>query len=147
MLFHSIVLLLGISVSNALPLDHAQAPRKLAQRAKSYAVVNVDGGSTASTTLSQVTTTVLQPITVIPKVTSSTSISTPEPSPEPSPEPTPEPKPILVTVVITETASPTKFYDDGMWHTSYPVKTFEEIATPTVTPSSSYNQTFGRRLK
>lgn len=133
------------SLSNALPLDAALKPRNLVQRAKSYSVVNVDGGSTVP---SDTPTTVLETTTAIvtSKATSSTPTSTSTPSSTPakkqpssqaSPKPTSTPKPSVVTVIITETVSPTEFYDDGMWHTLYPVKTFEQVVATTTASSSS----------
>jgi hypothetical protein len=162
MLFNSRYLIYGLTIatfSSALPLEGASKPRSLVRRAKSYSVVNVDGGSTASP---EATTTVFQPTTATATVTlqksssSSTSTSAPDsehPPSEAHPTPTPTPEPSVVTVIITETASPTKFYDDGMWHTSYAVKTFEEVAPTPATSSihcapsvecswpQSYNQT------
>jgi hypothetical protein len=131
MLVNSLFLLFGISMSNALPLDGAQAPRNIVERAKTYKVVNVDGGSP---TPSPATTTLLQPTTVTVEVTTSTSTCTTTTEQQLPPEPTEDPEPVIVTVKVTETVSPTKFYDDGMWHTSYAVKTFEELAYPTPSP-------------
>ncbi|KAE8826636.1 hypothetical protein PTNB73_08142 [Pyrenophora teres f. teres] len=75
---------------------------------------------------------------------SSSSSSTPSPS-TPSPMCTPlisnstttmpneTPKPIFVTVTVAEPAGTTDYYDDGMWHTRYAIKSFGHdaaVATP-----------------
>jgi hypothetical protein len=41
------------------------------------------------------------------------------------------PKPIFVTVTVSTDDGPTSFYDDGMWHTYYRIKTFEAAAAAT----------------
>ncbi|KAI4662358.1 uncharacterized protein J4E79_004647 [Alternaria viburni] len=55
---------------------------------------------------------------------SSSSISTPVETP----------KPIFVTVTLSPDNGPTEYYDDGMWHTHYRVKTFEAAAAVTAAP-------------
>ncbi|KAK1919415.1 hypothetical protein P3342_013154 [Pyrenophora teres f. teres] len=43
------------------------------------------------------------------------------------------PKPIFVTVTVAEPAGTTDYYDDGMWHTRYAIKSFGHdaaVATP-----------------
>ncbi|KAH6872681.1 hypothetical protein BKA58DRAFT_150632 [Alternaria rosae] len=44
------------------------------------------------------------------------------------------PKPIFVTVTLSPDNGPTEYYDDGMWHTHYRVKTFEAAAAVTAAP-------------
>lgn len=190
-------------LTKGLPLEATSKVRDIAPRAKSYAIVNVDGGSTAApdattvvektkveTETVQVThvastmTGTINSATADPTLaptppssspspssskssispsasyisTPSSVVSTPESTPQPSSsssvKPTPTVDPSVVTVIITETAGPTEYYDNGLWHTSYAVKTFENIvlttltsiassSLPTLEPSStsSYNQT------
>ncbi|KAF2274139.1 uncharacterized protein EI97DRAFT_435502 [Westerdykella ornata] len=140
MVFGSRYLALALSLTplaRCLPLNGAPSPRNLVQRTRSYAVVNVDGGSTA---LAEVTTTAL----LHPTSTTSTPASTTKASSTSIPTPAeerPPPSPVtktsnIVTVIVTETAQPTEFYDDGMWHTRYPVKYFGD-AVPALTSSST----------
>ena len=147
---------------NALPLDTNQ-PRDVLPRAKSYSVINVDGGASTEapadattivdrttktveitnpgpTVTAEVTATVVEPVPV-PAATSpssSTSSSTPTPtSSSTTTIPTSSssaasttietPKPVFVTVTITDDAGPTEYYDDGMWHTSYRIKSFDAV--------------------
>jgi hypothetical protein len=66
-------------------------------------------------------------------VTNSTWSSTPTPIETPAP--------VFVTVTVSKANETTQYYDDGMWHTRYPIKSFEPavitstssalIATPT----------------
>jgi hypothetical protein len=127
-------LILAISsLAAALPLEGAANPH-LNARTKTYAIVNVDGGSTSAppkpTTVVENTTETVKvtdaPTTVTDKVTATTTpTSTPKSSPsKPAQQQTPAPTPSVVTIVVTESAAPTEYYDNGLWHTSYPVKTF-----------------------
>ncbi|KAJ8117839.1 hypothetical protein OPT61_g1051 [Boeremia exigua] len=134
---------------NSLPLGTTQ-PRDVVPRAKSYSVINVDGGAATkapaeatttveqtvkSTVTAEVTATVVEPAPV--SAAPSTSSSTPRPSSSTptstrttqTASTTQTPKPVFVTVTVTEDGGPTEYYDDGMWHTSYRIKTFEAIAT------------------
>lgn len=132
-------LLFSISV-HALPLDGNANDRKLAPRSKTYAIVNVDGGSpTAATTTIvdnhtrtvQVTDTATDTVTATaapaPPQTSSSrsssSASTSAPTTTPTTISEPTPGTSLVTVIVTEAPAPTEYYDNGLWHTRYPVKT------------------------
>ncbi|KAF2727422.1 hypothetical protein EJ04DRAFT_517264 [Polyplosphaeria fusca] len=155
------------TLSNGRPLDGNNGHRiDIAPRAKSYAIVNVDGGSTsavdaattvvAETTKTEtikithispgptdtVTATVTRPAPVSTPTSPSASSSRPESSPPSSPsaseKPTETSEPSTVTVVITDTEpAPTEYYDNGMWHTLYKVKTFETLAAT----SASFNGT------
>ena len=136
---------IAATLINALPLD-ANQPRDIVPRAKSYSVINVDGGATseapteatktvqvtdpATTITAEITATVVEPAPVptSPSTTSSTSSSSS--SKRTSTSTTATPKPVFVTVTVTTDDGPTSYYDNGMWHTSYRVKTFEAIATP-----------------
>ncbi|KAF2241547.1 hypothetical protein BU26DRAFT_172689 [Trematosphaeria pertusa] len=196
MLFNTLYLTFLLSTLSAgLPLEGALQPREIIPRAKSYAIVNVDGGSStpppaetttvtedktktikvtdAASTPTDTATATLHP-TPAPtgserssgptRATSSSPATTPQPKPSSSERPVATPAPSIVTIVITETAAPTEYYDNGMWHTSYVVKTFwaaavasSTISTSTVAASASpslpiledaalsYNQTHGRR--
>lgn len=128
----------------ALPLDSNQA-RDIMPRAKSYSVVNVGGGATPTvdttktvevtnagpTVTAKITTTIVEPVpaptatstssTTSPSSTSTTATTT-------SPSTTATPTPVFVTVTVTDDAGPTEYYDNGLWHTSYRIKTFETIA-------------------
>jgi hypothetical protein len=129
-------LILAISsLAAALPLEGAANPRELHARTKTYVIVNVDGGSTSAppkpTTVVENTTKTVKvtdaPTTITDKVTATatpTSTSTPKSSPSKPAQQTPAPPPSVVTIVVTESAAPTEYYDNGLWHTSYPVKTF-----------------------
>ncbi|EMD89244.1 hypothetical protein COCC4DRAFT_32162 [Bipolaris maydis ATCC 48331] len=48
------------------------------------------------------------------------------------------PKPIFITVTVSEDDGPTEYYDNGMWHTNYRIKTFEDdaVAAPTAPPTA-----------
>ncbi|KAJ4382160.1 hypothetical protein N0V86_002491 [Didymella sp. IMI 355093] len=93
------------------------------------------------TVTAKVTTTVVESVPV-PAKTSSTSSSTCSPTPTSSststkatttsPSTTTTPTPIFITVTVTDDAGPTEYYDNGMWHTSYRIKTFEAVAAPTL---------------
>ena len=140
---------MAATLINALPLDQNQ-PRDVVPRAKSYSVINVDGGATskasaeatktvqvtdpATTITAEVTATVVEPAPAPtrPSTTSSTSSSSSSKrtSTSTTPSTTATPKPVFVTVTVTTDDGPTEYYDNGMWHTSYRVKTFEAIATP-----------------
>ncbi|KAF2852318.1 hypothetical protein T440DRAFT_467012 [Plenodomus tracheiphilus IPT5] len=143
------------TLASALPLDN----RDIIPRNKSYDVVNVGGGSQipATTVIEattvevvnpgptvEVTTTVGNPS--VPTSTSSTSIRTTRASSSASISAAPSstsaistetPKPIYVTVTVPADDGP--YYDDGMWHTKYRVKTFDAaaMATPSALASSS----------
>jgi hypothetical protein len=175
----TLAILASISIfANALPLD--TKARDFIPRQKSYAIVNVDGGSTQvaqATTVIQTTKTVEivnsgPTVTVVepaPKPTptsssaSSTSASSSSSSPSSTPtsasksssstsKPTPSvtssasssistpvetPKPIFVTVTVTNDDGPTEYYDNGLWHTMYRIKTFEKAALATAVVSST----------
>ncbi|KAF2263795.1 hypothetical protein CC78DRAFT_533789 [Lojkania enalia] len=166
------IILSALSLSSGLPLDNVQHQRAdVAHRAKSYQIVNVDGGSTApsepTTVVAKITATETIKVTDVPlaatdtttttvvehtpipplaptlsslnsRVTSTLSStnsasspclsSTPGSTLLPSWSPSQQPPNIggtsILTVVITApVASSTEYYDNGMWHTNYPVKT------------------------
>ncbi|KAF2872160.1 hypothetical protein BDV95DRAFT_571615 [Massariosphaeria phaeospora] len=152
MLFNSLcftLLPLFSTLSNGRPLDAAEKPRDLAPRAKSYLVINVDGGSStppapeATTVIEEKTKTKIETIQITNSPTASPS-ATPIASPSTSCKSSSGPQsssppaspltietapPSVVTVIITETAGPTEYYDNGLWHTSYRVKTVEAAVT------------------
>lgn len=163
MLLSSLLLTLLLStLVAALPLDNGSKPQHLVPRVKSYAIVNVDGGSTtepspepttvvddktktirvtdaAPTKTGEATTTVAPapvPTSSSSACTSSTSspISTPQPSSTPTAHPSETPVPSVVTVTVSEPTGTTEYYDNGLWHTSYAIKTFEQVVA---TSSSS----------
>lgn len=155
MFFNTRVIILATlasTLTNALPFD-AQQPRNIVPRAKSYSVINVDGGATTEapveatktievvnpgpTVTAKVTTTVVEPapVPVSPSTTSSASSSATSSSTRTTKNPpttTVTPKPVFVTVTVTTDDGPTEYYDNGMWHTSYRIKTFEAAATPSL---------------
>ncbi|CAO2647798.1 Nn.00g087200.m01.CDS01 [Neocucurbitaria sp. VM-36] len=167
------------------PLDVAK-PRNLIPRSRSYAIINVDGGSSTEapaqattivketktvevvnpgpTVTQEVTSVVVQPVPA-PAVTSSsskstsrstsslssststslssstsTSVSTPTISSSSAVSISTSietPKPIIVTVTAPENSGPSDFYDNGMWHTLYRIKTFEAVVATSTVPTSS----------
>jgi hypothetical protein len=165
MLFNArhMAILASISIlANALPFD---PPGQLVQRQKKYSVINVDGGATqpaqatvveptktievvnpGPTVTQEVTTTVenAAPAPTTASSSSQSSSSTPIITSTPtlpatsssSSKPIETPKPIFVTVTIPKDDGPTQYYDDGLWHTRYPVKTFE-AAVAAITPLAS----------
>lgn len=133
------------TLANGLPLDS----RDIHPRAKSYDVINVDGGSptrapTQDTTTIEVTATVTGSTSAtttssasrsLISTTTSYSISTASITSSPSSsisEPTVTPKPIFVTVTVPIEGGPTDYYDDGLWHTRYPIKSFEAAVATSV---------------
>ncbi|KAF9697471.1 hypothetical protein EKO04_004856 [Ascochyta lentis] len=160
------------TLAYALPLDTTK-PRDLVPRAKSYSVINVDGGASTEvpadattiveqttktvqvtnpgpTITAEVTAAVVEPVPAPVATSTSTSCTSSSPSQSPSSTSTPSsistttiptsassvaststetPKPVFVTVTITDDAGPTEYYDSGMWHTSYRIKSFEAVAT------------------
>jgi hypothetical protein len=142
--------LLISTLAAALPFEGASDPRILAPRSRTYAIVNVDGGSTTippkPTTVVEDKTKTVQvtdaPTTVTDKDTATatavpapSSIQTSDSSSTSSPKSTPSqpaqetPTPSIVTVIVTESAAPTEYYDDGLWKTRYPIKTFATATT------------------
>lgn len=130
-----------VALASGLPLD-APKPRNMIPRAKSYAVINVDGGSSTQAppqVTSQVSTTTVEvtasgptvteevTATVVESVIVSKSIS----------HPIETPKPNVITIIVTKDDGPTQYYDNGMWHTNYEIKTFAEIVTTFATATSS----------
>ncbi|EMD61012.1 hypothetical protein GGP41_009937 [Bipolaris sorokiniana] len=175
------------TLASGRPFDSAGAG-KLAERSKSYAVVNVGGDSTeisatpASTIKTTTTVEVVVPgETVTREVTATVVKPNPAPAPTPCPSsssvaasssssldsststpisstppistpttptsvpsnstsiPTETPKPIFIAVTVSEDDGPTEYYDNGMWHTNYRIKTFEgdAAAAPTAPPAAS----------
>lgn len=151
MIFNTQLLALTIvasSVVGGLPLDN------IAPRAKSYSVVNVGGGASTeapaeATTIVDQTTKTVEVTNVGPTITAKVTATVAEPGPVPaetststssssikatttaSPT-TATPTPIFVTVTVTDEPGPTEYYDNGMWHTSYRVKTWVAVAAPTL---------------
>lgn len=162
MIFNTQILTIATLTSrlvSALPLDQNQ-DREVVPRAKSYSVVNVGGGASteapATTIVDQTTKTVeitnagptitaKVTATIVESVPAATSSSTSSPTPSStpsssstrtsSPSTTAMPTPVFVTVTVTDAAGPTEYYDNGMWHTSYRVKTFEVAASSTALPA------------
>lgn len=143
------------SVAFGLPFD-------LALRAKSYSVINVDGGSSAQVTslltttvkatttievqnpaptvTQAVTTTVTQSVPTVASSSSGYTSSTPAPSTPSSAgksSPTATPAPIFVTVTVPANGPTTEYYDDGMWHTRYAIKPSDAAGAAAVTASPS----------
>jgi hypothetical protein len=163
-----LVMALSLStLSTGLPLQARQKPRDLARRVQQYSIVNVDGGSSTivdvqtqtetvkiTTAAPTVTNTVVATVEPTPAPTppATSRISSPTPSPTRTPSSTLAPHPSIITVIVTETPSvgPTEYYDNGIWHTSYVVKTrWDAVVTPSpsapfpsLDPSiASYNRT------
>lgn len=142
--------LLFSSYVNSLPLESHPKNDILVARAKSYSIVNVEPPQTTIVEKETKITTKTKTAIVTDSHSKSTVIVTPTPAPIPSPttttytsETTQSSKlsaPSVVTIIVTETAEPTRFYDNGLWKTLYPVKTFETFAVPTTTPSISAKQ-------
>ncbi|KAF2859905.1 hypothetical protein K470DRAFT_88279 [Piedraia hortae CBS 480.64] len=89
----------------------------------SYSVVDVDG-SGASTSTSAVSPVSNLPTTVYKTITSDASQTvsvTVEPSFKSASVAT-SVEPTTITVTTTPTPSATSYYDNGQWHTSYPIK-------------------------
>ena len=149
---------LASALVSSLPLDN------IVPRAKSYSVINVDGGAPTQapadvttivesttktvevtnpgpTVTAEVTATIVEPVPA-PSATSNTSSSTSSSSsskPTPTststtitPTSTETPKPVLVTVTVTTDDGPTEYYDSGMWHTSYRIKSLEAVTAGTL---------------
>ncbi|KAH8732324.1 hypothetical protein GQ44DRAFT_697456 [Phaeosphaeriaceae sp. PMI808] len=162
MLFNTQTVAILASISalvNALPLE--TNPRYIVPRQKNYSVINVDGGPSqgvpATTVIKptktievvnpgpivtqEVTTTVAQ-IAPAPTPTSSSSKSTksaPSSTTTTSSSnltPTQTPKSIFVTVTLPKDDGPAEYYDNGLWHTNYRIKTFD-APVATVVPSAS----------
>ncbi|KAF2133220.1 hypothetical protein P153DRAFT_363433 [Dothidotthia symphoricarpi CBS 119687] len=162
MLFNSRYFALATIIStlaNGLPLD-APRPRDIIPRAKSYTVINVDGGSSTEappqttsvaeqetktvevtnpgpTVTQKVTATVVEPV---PAPVSTGSSSTTSISSRSASTAIETPKPSVITIVVTKGDGPTDYYDNGMWHTNYRIKTLEAavttFATSTLTSTS-----------
>ncbi|KAF2645072.1 hypothetical protein P280DRAFT_466303 [Massarina eburnea CBS 473.64] len=141
MLLSSFYLSLVLSaLTTALPFDGP-----LNARAKSYAIVNVDGGSTASPASSTVVDDKTKTKTVevtesaatktdtrtgqVTATVAPTASSTPTASPRTTAQPTITPSPSVVTVIVTESAASSSYYDNGLWHTSYAIKTWAAMTT------------------
>ncbi|CAI6340065.1 unnamed protein product [Periconia digitata] len=153
MRFHPLHITLFLcTLTVGLPLDNAPRAPQILPRAKTYAIVNVDGGS--STTAPPPAPPSSQPTTIIDDKTKTETIEPPKPTTNKpsatasSPSITstsskvPEPQtvtataaPSVVTVIITETSSPTAYYDDGQWHTSYAIKTWAALSTQSSLPT------------
>jgi hypothetical protein len=161
-----------------LPTLAVGLPYNIVPRAKSYEIINVDGGQSTQapppppeTTIVEATKTVevqtpgptvTQEVTTIivssapaptsdsssPTCTSSTSESWPlsasmlapvvTNSTSSTPTAIETPKPVFVTVTVPKDNGTTQYYDNGMWHTRYPIKSFEPaVVTPTTSTTSA----------
>lgn len=76
-------------------------------------------------------------ITSSPTVITSSSAVTSSSS---NSKPVETPKPIFVTITVPKDDGPTEYYDNGLWHTSYRVKTFK-AAVATSASSASMSST------
>jgi hypothetical protein len=130
----------GGGASTEAPAD---ATTVVDQTTKTVEITNAGPTVTA-----KVTTTVIEsvpvPVETRPSISSATSLPTPSSSSSStssstsikatttSPSTTVTPTPVFVTVTVTDDAGPTEYYDNGMWHTSYRIKTFEAVAAPTL---------------
>lgn len=150
---HMLAILAGLSIlSNALPFD---TPRQLAPRQKKYSVINVDGGATQAAqattvveatktvevvnpgpTVTEKVTTIVTPSTTAAPTTSSTSSSTSKLISTSIIVETPKPTSVFVTVIVPQDGGPTQYYDDGMWHTYYRIKSFEPATSVPATSSA-----------
>jgi len=162
MLFNTqhFAILASISVfTSAFPLG-AIAPRQ-----KNYSVINVDGGNqpAQATTVIEATKTI-EIISPGPEATSnaaptptpassspcssSSSSSTPTTSSSASiSKPVETPKPVFVTVTVPKDDGPTEYYDDGMWHTRYRIKSFgPAVVTPVASSSTIPSSTVSSAL-
>lgn len=146
-------------LSDALPFD---TPRQLAPRQKKYSVINVDGGSTQAAqattvveatktvqvvnpgpTITEQVTTIVTPSKSAPPTTSTTPSSTSTLVRTSIVVETPRPTPVFVTVTVPQDDGPTQYYDDGMWHTYYRIKSFEAAVATFVPSPSSLDATVG----
>jgi hypothetical protein len=104
------------------------------------------------TVTQEVTTTVVSavpaptPTSSSSKSTSSASISitstsipvsTSTPAPSSTSKPIETPKPIFITVTVAKDDASTEYYDDGLWHTNYRIKSFEAAAATAALSASS----------
>lgn len=119
----------------------AEATTIVDQTTKTVEVTNAGPTVTA-----KVTATVIEPVPVPAETSTSTSSSTCSPWPSSSSSSsstsikatttsspmTVTPTPVFVTVTVTDEPGPTEYYDNGMWHTSYRVKTWAAVAAPTL---------------
>lgn len=134
----SFLAVFSIAAVSALPLGQLSEKKGLLPRQRNYSVVNVDGGeSTTSSAAPVVTHTVTtteappppaetiyipdyppsDPLTETIYVTQSNSTVT-----------------SVVTFVPPQPSTSVEYYDDGMWHTSYPIKS---TTTPHPTEATS----------
>ncbi|KAF3036051.1 hypothetical protein E8E12_004858 [Didymella heteroderae] len=167
MIFNTQLLALATVASTlvgALPLDNI-APRaksysvvNVGGGASTEAVVDqttktVEVTNAGPTVTAKATTTVIESVPAPAETSISTSTNSPVSSPTPFPTSTSSstsikatttspskivtPTPIFVTVTVTDDAGPTEYYDNGMWHTSYRIKTFEAVAATTLPSTTS----------
>ncbi|KNG49540.1 macrophomate synthase [Stemphylium lycopersici] len=112
------------------------------------APTSCSSSSSASKSSSSSSSSTPSPVSSTPRPTSSStsssSVSSTTPSATPTitsapadstPTPIETPKPIFITVTVSESAGSKEYYDDGMWHTYYEIKTFEAAAAVAATPS------------
>lgn len=142
---------LASALAGALPLD-------VVPRAKSYAVVNVDGGGSPTKAPAKPTTVLEEKTTTVEVVNPGPTVTATVVQPAPTPTVTSsssatssskgtstrtstattttaeKPKTSVVTVTITPSPKSTEYYDDGMWHTKYAIKS---DAAPAATQAPS----------
>lgn len=122
----------GGGASTEAPAD---ATTVVDQATKTVEVTNAGPTVTA-----KVTTTIVEPVPAPAATSTSSSTSSPAPTSRStttkaattSPSTTATPTPVFVTITVTDDAGPTEYYDNGMWHTSYRIKTFNAVATPSI---------------
>ncbi|KAF1837362.1 hypothetical protein BDW02DRAFT_566217 [Decorospora gaudefroyi] len=104
-----------------------------AKSSSSASLTPVSSTSTSSSWMSTSTSTSTHTPSSSPLPSTSTAASTTSSLTSSSTSTSIEtPKPIFITVTVSNDDGPTQYYDDGMWHTYYRVKTFEAVAA---TPS------------
>ena len=137
-----------VNVGGDSPTQAPPTATRTVATTKTVEVVNP-----GKTVTQEITTTVVQPEPAPAPTSSCTPTSSPTPassstpspstlSPTPTPtatptisssmttRPTETPKPIFITVTVSEPADTTEYYDDGMWHTRYAIKSFEATPSP-----------------
>lgn len=140
-----------LSAEMAVP-ENGLRKRSVRRRDVPYSVVPVNGAEATTTAAITVTETVAPTTkTTVPIVTPTPSVETivytsivTKKGPNETilvtttntlPAPTVAPEVSIVTVVATPSPTSTTYYDDGLWHTYYPVKSWvTSTTTATATP-------------
>jgi hypothetical protein len=118
-----------VQVVNPGPTVTQEVTTTVANAAPAPTPTSSSSKSTSSTSCLTTSTSSSQSTPAVSKPASS-SIS----------KPVETPKPIYVTVTVPKDDGPTEYYDNGLWHTNYRIKTFEAaVATliPSITTSAS----------